>query len=154
MKRWLLNSKTSVNCGCIVPAGLLDFVLQGTSAKAPSELGTALQCFLNGTAFFPCCPAHLYFACWLNCKENYVKNTLYWFCTFPNCLPVQLNLSMCSLVCSPNSNTKSHVPCYHSGWALMEYLFHFSDYPNVFWTHLHPLCLNSNSLCRLEMHCL
>lgn len=41
---------------------------------------------------------------------------------------------VCSWVCLPNSNTKSHVPCYHSGWALMEYLFHFPDYPILFWT--------------------
>lgn len=51
---------------------LLGFVLQGASAEAPSELDTALQCCLNGAAAFACCPVHLYFACWLNYKENYV----------------------------------------------------------------------------------
>lgn len=129
--RWLLNLETGLDCVCIAPAWVI--VLQGASAKAASELDTALQCFLNGMpSFLAAQPIFILHAGWIARKIMFT-NTLYWFCTFPNCLPVQLHLCVCSLVCSPNSNTKSHVSCYHSGWALMEYLFHFSDYPIVFW---------------------
>lgn len=114
------------------------FVLQVTPALAPSEVQHwAQHCrglYMEVLPLLGACPIFILLA-GCTARKIMLKILCIGFVLSLNTFQFSWML-VCSLVSSPHDDGKSHARCFCSGWALMEYLLLFLDYPVVFWTIL------------------